>query len=129
MTIADWCILAVGLLPLIALAPAKMLWRGDYDNATPRDPRFYSEGLRARAWGAHLNGYEAFPFFAAAVLLAEMRHSPQGIVDALAAAYTAVRLGYVVAYLSDRPSLRSGLWVVALLLNIALMITPVTTTR
>ena len=109
MTLADWCILAAALLPLVALAPAKMLGRQDYDNARPRAPHFYGEGWRSRAWGAHLNGYEAFPFFAAAVLLAEMRQAPQGLVDALAIAFTAVRIGYVGAYLSDRPRLRSGL--------------------
>jgi uncharacterized MAPEG superfamily protein len=129
MTLADWCILAAALLPLMALAPAKILGRGEYDNAAPREPRFYSAGLRARAWGAHLNGFEAFPFFAAAVLLAEMRHSPQGIVDAMALGYTATRIGYVAAYLWDRPRLRSGLWAVALLLNIALMVLPAITGR
>lgn len=124
MTLADWCILAAALLPLVALAPAKMLGGQDYNNARPRAPSFYGEGWRSRAWGAHLNGYEAFPFFAAAVLLAEMRQAPQGLVDALAIAFTAVRIGYVGAYLSDRPRLRSGLWAVGLMLNIALMVMP-----
>jgi uncharacterized MAPEG superfamily protein len=124
MSIADWCILVAALLPLLALAPAKALGRGDYDNANPRAEQFYREGLRARAWGAHLNGFEAFPFFAAAVLLAEMRHSPQWIVDALSVSYTVARIGYVAAYLLDWASLRSGLWAIALIFNIALMITP-----
>jgi uncharacterized MAPEG superfamily protein len=124
MTLADWCILIAALLPLIALAPAKILGGQDYDNARPRAPGYYGEGWRSRAWGAHLNGYEAFPFFAAAVLLAEMRQVPQGLVDALAIAFTAVRIGYVGSYLSDRPRLRSGLWAVGLVLNIALMVVP-----
>ncbi len=129
MTLADWCILVAALLPLIALAPAKILGRGEYDNADPRAPGFYREGLRARAWGAHLNGYEAFPFFAVAVLLAEMRGAPQGTVDALSLGFTAARIGYVAAYLSDRPALRSGLWAMGLLLNMTLMVLPALTTR
>jgi uncharacterized MAPEG superfamily protein len=124
MTLADWCILVAALMPLIALAPVKLLDRSDYDNADPRAPNFYRTGFRARTWGAHLNGYEAFPFFAAAALLAEMRQAPQPVVDAMALAYTVVRFGYVAAYLSDRPSLRSGLWAIALVLNIALMVLP-----
>jgi len=83
----------------------------------------------ARAWGAHLNGFEAFPFFAVAVLLSEMRHAPQGMIDALAAGYVAVRLGYMAAYLGDRPALRSALWALGLLLNIALMVLPALAAR
>ena len=124
MTIADWCILAAALLPLIALAPAKAGGRGEYDNANPRAPAFYREGFRQRAWGAHLNGFEAFPFFAVAVLLAEMRHAPQTMIDGLAVGYMIARSGYVAAYLADRPALRSALWAAGLLLNIALMVLP-----
>ena len=129
MTIADWCILAAALLPLITLAPVKTFDRGGYDNADPRAPGFYRDGLRARAWGAHLNGFEAFPFFAAAILLSEMRHAPQGMIDALAAGYVAVRLGYLAAYLGGRPALRSALWAVGLLLNIGLMVLPALAAR
>jgi uncharacterized MAPEG superfamily protein len=124
MTLADWCILAAALLPLIALAPAKMLGRGDYDNADPRASGYYSKGWRARAWGAHLNSFEGFPFFAAAVLLSEMRAAPQVAIDAIALCFLAARIGYVAAYLADRPRLRSGLWALGLVLNIALMVLP-----
>lgn len=124
MTIADWCLLAAALLPLIALAPAKLLHRDDYDNADPRAPHFYREGLRGRAWGAHLNGFEAFPLFAAAVLLAEMRQAPQGTIDAFALAYVGLRMAYVAAYLGDRPSLRSVVWAMGLSVNIAILVLP-----
>lgn len=33
--------------------------------------------MQERALGAHMNGIETFPFFAAAVRLVEMRHAPQ----------------------------------------------------
>ena len=55
--------------------------------------------MRARSQGAHLNGYEAFPFFAAAVILAEMRAVPQPAVNALAVAFIVARIGYVVDFL------------------------------
>lgn len=117
MTVAEWCILVAALLPLISIAPAKLSGRAEYDNADPRAPTFYAQGLRARAWGAHLNGYEAFPFFAVAVLVCEMRHVPQSAVDAISIGYTAARIGYVLAYLFDRPTLRSALWGIALALD------------
>jgi len=43
--------------------------------------------LSARALGAHINGIETFPFFAAAVLLAEFRQLPQSWIDELAIAF------------------------------------------
>lgn len=125
MTIGDWCILAAALLPLLSIAPAKIGGRDEYNNADPRAPAFYGRGLRARAWGAHLNSYEAFPFFAVAVLLCEMRQVPQGAVDALAIGYVGARIAYVLAYLADRPTLRSALWGVGLALNIGLMVSPI----
>ena len=76
MTIAEWCIFASVMLYLLTIAPIKWLGFRQFDNANPRDPAFYENPLRARALGAHLNGIETFPFFAAAVLLAEFREQP-----------------------------------------------------
>ena len=75
--------------------------------------------------GAHQNGFEAFPLFAAAVILAEMRAVPQGTVDLLAVAFVVVRLVYVLLYLGDRPSLRSMVWWVGFACNLAIFFSPV----
>jgi uncharacterized MAPEG superfamily protein len=107
MTIAEWMIFGAVLLYLLTVAPVKALGHGAFDNANPRDPAFYTPGIHARALGAHMNGVEVFPFFAAAVLLAELRHMPQHWVDLLAAAFVLVRLAYVLAYLADKPTLRT----------------------
>src|ERR1700733_12928493 len=106
MTIADLCLLASVILTIVSIMPARLSGIRDYDNGNPRDPRFYTPGLRTRSQGAHFNGYEAFPFFAAAVILAEMRAVPQGTVNALAAAFIAARIIYILLYLTDRPTLR-----------------------
>jgi uncharacterized MAPEG superfamily protein len=124
MTIAELCLPVVVLLTILSIAPAKLSGVREYDNANPRDPRFYTPGLRARSLGAHLNGYEAFPFFAAAVILAEMRSVPQGTVNALAVAFVAVRVVYVLLYLGDRPSLRSLVWSIGFVCNLALFFSP-----
>jgi uncharacterized MAPEG superfamily protein len=125
MTIADLCLLACVALTIASIMPAKLSGVRDYDNANPRDPRFYTPGLRSRSQGAHLNGYEAFPFFAAAVILAEMRSVPQGTVNALAVAFVVVRIAYVLLYLTDRPSARSVAWFVGFACNLAIFFAPV----
>ena len=96
MTIADYCIFAYLVLVLLTIAPVKWLGIRSFDNAKPRDPSFYEDPLRARAWGAHQNGIEAFPFFAVAVLLAEFRDAPQNLVNELAVLFVIVRLAYVL---------------------------------
>jgi uncharacterized MAPEG superfamily protein len=125
MTIADLCLFAAVVLTVLSIVPAKLDGRREYDNANPRDPRFYTAGLRARSQGAHQNGYEAFPFFAASVILAEMRAVPQGTVDSFAVAFILARIAYVLLYLGDRPSLRSAVWFIALLCNLAIFFSPV----
>ena len=110
MTIAEWTIFGAVLLCLLTVAPVKAIGYRSFDNANPRDPAFYTPGIRTRAFGAHLNGIEVFPFFAAAVLLAEFRGMPQHLIDLLAVAFLVVRCAYVVAYLGDRPTVRSLLW-------------------
>jgi uncharacterized MAPEG superfamily protein len=124
MTIADLCLLAAVILTILSILPAKLDGRGAYDNANPRDPNFYTPGVRARSQGAHLNGYEAFPFFAAAVILAEMRSVPQATVNDLAVAFIVIRIAYVLMYLGNRPSLRSTVWWIGFLCNLAIFFSP-----
>jgi uncharacterized MAPEG superfamily protein len=124
VTIADLCLLAAVILTIASIAPAKLDGR-EFDNANPRDPGYYKPGLRARSQGAHMNGFEAFPFFAAAVILAEMRGASQGAVNALAVAFILARIVYVVLYLTNRPTARSLVWSAALLINVGIFFSPV----
>jgi len=129
MTIADLCLLAAVVLTILSIAPAKINGERQYDNANPRDPSFYTPGLRARSQGAHLNGYEAFPFFAAAVILAEMRGVPQGTVNTLAVAFIAARIVYVLLYLGNRPTARSIVWSIGFACNLLIFFSPAWTGR
>ena len=81
--------------------------------------------MRARALGAHLNGIETFPFFAAAILLAEFRGVPQNAVDLPAMAFLVVRIAYVLAYVGDKPTLRTILWTLGFLINAGIFFSPV----
>ena len=124
MTIADTCIFASLVLVLLTIAPVKWLGIRSFDNAKPRDPQFYDDPLRARAWGAHQNGIESFPFFAVAVLLAEFRDAPQNLVNELALLFVIVRIAYVLTYLGNRPTLRSILWVIGFAINVGIFFLP-----
>ena len=94
MTIAIWCILIAQILPYVAFSFVKGI--------DPEQPRFQVGGLigqSVRAYGAHLNGLETFPWFAAAVIVAHMVGGPSRIVDILAVIYIlAVRIGHLAAY-------------------------------
>ena len=112
MTTAYWCVLAAALLPFLFTAVAKTSG-SRYDNRDPRAWQARLAGLPARAHAAHLNSFEAFPFFAAAVIVAHLAQAPQQRVDALALAFIALRLGYGVCYLAGWATLRSLVWLLA----------------
>jgi uncharacterized MAPEG superfamily protein len=108
MSTADYCLLCAGLLPYLAAGLAKA-HRG-YDNSAPRAWLARQDGWRARANAAQANAFEAFPLFATAVLLAEWRHAPQGLVDGYALAFIAARAAHLATYLAGYAVLRSVVW-------------------
>jgi uncharacterized MAPEG superfamily protein len=124
MTLAEWMVFGTVLLYLLTVAPVKAIRHNTFDNSNPRDPSFYKPGISSRALGAHINGIETFPFFAVAVLLAEFRGGPQHLVDALAVAFVAVRVGFILAYLANRPTTRTLLWNLGFLVNTAIFLMP-----
>jgi uncharacterized MAPEG superfamily protein len=119
MTTAYWCVLAAGLMPYLFIVVAKT--RGQrYDNRDPRSWLAKQTGASARAHAAHLNSFEAFPLFAAAVIIAQLTGAPQPRIDSLALAFVALRLAYGICYLGGWATLRSVVWLLALLCAIAL---------
>lgn len=123
MPIVLWCVLVAAVLPMAAAAPAKL--DRSFDNGRPRDPEFWKTGFRARAYGAMANGYEAFPLFAAAAIVAVTQGGDETTAGLLGVAFLAARLGYVAAYWADRPTLRSAVWTAGFLLCCALFLTPI----
>ena len=124
MTVAEWCVFGAALLYLLTIAPFKAVGAGQFDNSKPRDLAFYDDPIRSRALGAHLNGIETFPFFAAAVLLAEFRAAPQNLINELAVLFLIVRVAYVFTYLGNRPTLRTILWNIGFVINTAIFFLP-----
>lgn len=108
MTTAYWMILVAGMLPYWPTVASK--WRRSYDNAAPRAGVDQLLPRQQRAYWAQLNAFEAFPLFAAAVIIAHLAGARQVTVDTLAIAFVGFRLLYTLAYVYDRPLLRSLLW-------------------
>lgn len=119
MTTAYWCVLVAALLPFVATLIAKR--SGERFNN--RDPRTWLEkqqGLSKRANNAQANGFEAFPIFAAAVIIAHLAHAPQARIDLLAISFVIARIAFLVCYLADWHWARSLVWFVGLSLCVAL---------
>jgi uncharacterized MAPEG superfamily protein len=124
MTVAEWCVFAIVMLYLLSIGSIKWFRFRRFDNSRPRDPAFYDDPIATRALGAHQNGIEAFPFFAAAILLAEYRSCPQRLIDELAVLFVIVRIAYVFTYVGNRPTLRSILWSLGFTINVAIFFLP-----
>ena len=126
-TIAYWCVLVMALLPVVCAGIAKSgMMRtppgeGGYDNEDPRNWLLRQTEWRARANNAQANTFEALPFFFAAVIIAHQLQASQGRVDVLALAFVVLRLLYVAAYVANKANLRSVIWMLALLANVAIL--------
>ena len=126
-TVAYWCVLVMALMPVVCAGIAKsgMMGaprrEGGYDNDNPRNWLSLQTDWRARANAAQANSFEALPFFIAAVLIAHQLGADQARLDALALAYIGLRVAYVAAYVANRATLRSLVWVGALGVNMAIL--------
>ena len=113
MNQAVMTVLVAGLLPIVCAGVAK--WGAkSYDNHEPRAWMARQEGRRARADAAQANSLEAFPFFAAAVILALHQGANAEYVAQLGWWFIAARVVYIYCYVTDRASLRSIVWLLGL---------------
>ena len=120
MTMILTCVLIAGLLHVLCAGIAKFGSK-DFDNGHPREWAGKLAGYRARANAAQANTLEGLPFFFIAVGLALYTEAPIARIQGLMAAWLLARVAYIWFYVRDKPSLRSAVWAVALLINIALL--------
>lgn len=111
---AYWCVFVAALLPYIWVGLAKAGGRG-YDNRDPRawlarqdDPR------RMRANAAQLNAFEAFPAFAAGVVLADLAGVDDARIALLALIFVTARIAHGAFYVAGLAMLRSLAWLVGI---------------
>jgi uncharacterized MAPEG superfamily protein len=121
ISVAYWCVLVAALLPYVWTVVAKS--RGErYDNREPRawlarqdDPRVQ------RANAAQLNAFEAFPAFAAGVLLAHVAGVADARIALLAVVFVIARVLHGVFYIAGIAAARSFVWFVGLACVVALI--------
>ena len=119
MTIAYWCVLFMGLFPIVAAGIAKKGFEG-YDNGMPREWLAKQTGFRARANAAQANLFGSLPFFFAAVILASIENAPQERIDLLALGFVAARIAYLVCYVANWPTARSIVWLAGIACVVAI---------
>jgi uncharacterized MAPEG superfamily protein len=122
------CLLIAGLLPYFWTAVAKALGPR-YDNRNVREWQARLSGIALRAHHAHLNSFEAFPFFAVAVLAAIVAHADMGRVALLSVAFVVARMAYGLVYLWNVAVLRSLVWFVGLGCVVAILICAIQTAQ
>jgi uncharacterized MAPEG superfamily protein len=121
MTTAYWCVLAAALMPYVAVSIAKS--GGErFDNSNPRLWLEKQQGFRARANAAQANSFEAFPFFAAAVIVAHLTQAPQDRIDALAVMFVFARAAFIVFYVADWHWARSIAWTIGVVATITIFV-------
>lgn len=125
-TMAYWCVFVVALMPIFCTALAKYgMWNkprkdGGFDNADPRGWLARQTDWRARANAAQSNCFEALPFFVGAVIIAHQLSPVQIRLDILAFVFVVLRVMYVAMYVAGLARIRSVLWSLAFLVNIAI---------
>lgn len=126
-TLAYWCVLVSALLPLTCAVIAKWgaigkpVRDGGYDNNNPRAWMARQIDWRARANAAQANSFEALPFFIGAVIIAHQMGAYQFRLDLLAFVYVVLRMVYIMLYLAGMANVRSLVWSLALVVNVAIL--------
>ena len=120
MTFGYWCIFIAFLLPYFFTILAKA--GSHFNNYEPRPFMEKVTGWRKRAYWAHLNSFEAFPPFAAGVIIAHQLHVSMQTLNFLAGLFICSRILYGIFYITNHASIRSLVWLVGFLSIIGLFV-------
>ena len=114
------------VIVLLTKAPVARAMKelGKYDSAEPRKQQAQLTGWGGRALAAHMNSIEAFPPFAAAVLVVHVTHADISLATGLCAAFLLARLAYPIIYIAGTGTLRSLVWGVGWAATLALFLLP-----
>jgi uncharacterized MAPEG superfamily protein len=123
MTLSLWSLLVASLLPYVWFGVANNLRKqqfGTADNRHPRLQQAQQTEAGARASGASANAFEALTLYAPAVLVAHMLAAHSELAPKLAIAWLVLRVGHGLAYIGDKPALRTVCFALASACTIAL---------
>lgn len=122
MTLAYACILIAAFLPYVWTVVAKSS-APKFDNREPRKWLEKQENPKVRrADAAQKNAFEAFPAFAASVLMAQFTGVAPATIGLLATAFVVFRVLHGVFYVGNQAMLRSVVWFGGFLCMAALMV-------
>jgi uncharacterized MAPEG superfamily protein len=127
MSLPLWCLFIAALLVILSKGPAMRAlsgMKGGYDNRHPRAQQTALIGAGARGMAAHQNTIEAFPMFAAGVIVAQMFAAGSMIAGILAVLFIVSRVVYIGLYIANMASMRSLVWSVGYLSSLGLMLAP-----
>jgi len=126
MTLSFWCLFAASLLPYVWFsfaAPWRIAQFGpSVDVHTPRAQDGQLRERAARAQGAHANSFEALAYFTPAVIVAHLAQADAAWSGRLAMAFVLFRILHGIAYIGDRPPLRTMFFALGLLASIGLFV-------
>ena len=110
MFIAYCCIVIAACLPYVWAVMAKTSAPA-YNNKDPRGWVARQDSYRVRnAYAAHLNAFEAFPAFAAAVLMAQFAQVDPQHIAWLSLAFIGFRILHGIFYITVLQAFRSLSW-------------------
>jgi uncharacterized MAPEG superfamily protein len=127
MTIPLFCVFVAFLLTMASKGPVALAMArqpGGYDNKTPREQQASLQGWGRRAVAAHLNSFEAFPAFAAAVLVASIAAGDPVWTARLSVVFVIARALYVPLYVFDFDRMRSLVWTVGFGSTVGIFLLP-----
>lgn len=124
MTIAFWCVLITGFMP-VTLALISKAGDRRFDNRNPRVWYQTLTGYRQRAAWAQANSFEIFPIFASAVIISHIAGAAQESMDLYAMVFIASRVAFAGFYLADRHLARSLAWTAGVICIIGLFVAAV----
>lgn len=122
MPLAYWCVLIAALLPYALAKYAKL--GAPSDNRYPREDYENFPPKHRRAYAAHQNAFESFPFFAVAVVIALSLNAPIYAVNVLAVIYVLLRIAHALLYIFNQPLARSLVFAAAMAVNVAIFVLP-----
>jgi len=98
------------LVSKIPVAIAMSQQKGGYDNRQPRKQQSALNDFGQRALSGHQNSIEAFPIFAAGVLLALWSQADTTTIQNLCVIFCCARIAYLICYWLDIDKVRSIIW-------------------
>lgn len=126
MTLPLWCLFIATLFVYLSKAPMNIITirQESYDNNYPRIQHTRLKGIGHRAWAAHQNMIEAYPMFAAAIIVSYITDGNDVVENFCAITFLVSRVLFQAFYLLDKAFFRSFFWGVGYLAILGLFLTP-----